>query len=76
MLGYCQSSASATAAEMPQVEARMAAYFLFVMQLLWLHMSRLSLTLKSLAESLAFIIDIYAWALPETVSNRLRAAYL
>ena len=34
-------------------------------QLLWLHMNRLSLTLKSLAESLAFISDIYAWALPE-----------
>ena len=30
MLGYCQSTASATVAETAQVEARTAPYFLFV----------------------------------------------
>ena len=38
--------------------------------ILWLHMDRLSYTLKSWAESLAFMSAVYARALPETVSNR------
>ena len=38
-------------------------------QLLWLHINRLSFTLKSWAELPVFVSAVYARALPETVSN-------